>query len=171
MPQGDIYLFIKVLQHKCWMLNFQHKNGCKGHQRSNLEWHYIQKLISPGVLFMWKISYLYQKQHRVGTMPLHYFTLQDLHLTYSIIQHSNMQFSVHAEENCVTMQYLVLYFKAWGQLSIRTHTCKPKILTCQVLQWAYNFSKTFYLYLHCMHGLIYSNQHALKIYSNHVLQA
>ena len=30
MPQGDI--------------NFQHKNGCKGHQRSNLEWYYIKKI-------------------------------------------------------------------------------------------------------------------------------
>ena len=25
------------------MLNFQHKNGCKDHQRSNLEWNYIKK--------------------------------------------------------------------------------------------------------------------------------
>ena len=40
------------------MLNFQHKNGCKGHQQSNLEWHVLyQKLMSPGVLlFMLKIS-------------------------------------------------------------------------------------------------------------------
>ena len=30
------------------MLNFQHKNGCKGHKRSNLEWHYIKILLSPG---------------------------------------------------------------------------------------------------------------------------
>ena len=51
------------------MLNFQHKNGCKGHQRSNLEWHCIKK---SGILFMWKISYLYQKPHRVCTMPLYY---------------------------------------------------------------------------------------------------
>ena len=26
------------------MLNFQQKNGCKGHQRSNIEWHYIKKI-------------------------------------------------------------------------------------------------------------------------------
>ena len=57
------------------MLNFKQKNGCKGHQRSNLEWHYIKKLMSPGVLFMWKISYLYQKQHRVGTVPLYYSSM------------------------------------------------------------------------------------------------
>ena len=31
-----------------------------------------QKLMSPGVLFVRKISYLYQKQHRVGTMLLYY---------------------------------------------------------------------------------------------------
>ena len=49
MPQEDINKFLTQ------------KNGCKGHQRSN-----------PGVLFMWKISYLYHKQHRVGTMPLYY---------------------------------------------------------------------------------------------------
>ena len=36
------------------MLNFQRKNSCKGHQRSNIEWHYIKKLMSPGVLFVWK---------------------------------------------------------------------------------------------------------------------
>ena len=40
------------------MPNFQHKNGRKCHQRSNLEWYYIQKLMLPGVLFMWKISYV-----------------------------------------------------------------------------------------------------------------
>ena len=61
MPQGDINKNAE----------FSTQNGCKGHQRSNLEWHYIKKLISPGVLFVWKILYLYQKQHRVGTMPLH----------------------------------------------------------------------------------------------------
>jgi len=25
---------------------FQHKNGCKGHQSSNLKWHYIKKLVT-----------------------------------------------------------------------------------------------------------------------------
>jgi len=29
---------------------FLTQNGCKGHQRSNLEWHYIKKLMSSGVL-------------------------------------------------------------------------------------------------------------------------
>ena len=42
------------------MLNFQHKHGCKGHQRSNLEWHYIKKLMSPGVLFVWKFQLVLQ---------------------------------------------------------------------------------------------------------------
>ena len=32
MPQGDI---------KAKVMNFQHENGCKGHQRKNLEWQYI----------------------------------------------------------------------------------------------------------------------------------
>ena len=32
------------------MLNFQRKNGSKGHQRSNLAQHYIQKFMLPGVL-------------------------------------------------------------------------------------------------------------------------
>jgi len=32
-----------------------------------MEWHYIKKLMSPEVLFVWKISCLYQKQHRVGS--------------------------------------------------------------------------------------------------------
>ena len=40
------------------MLNFQLKKGRKGHQWSNLEWHYIQKIMSPGVLFVWKIFIL-----------------------------------------------------------------------------------------------------------------
>ena len=26
------------------MLNFQHKNSCEGHQRSNLEWLHIKKI-------------------------------------------------------------------------------------------------------------------------------
>ena len=40
-------------------VKFQHKiktASYKDHQRSNLEWHYIKKLISPGVLFVWKIQ-------------------------------------------------------------------------------------------------------------------
>ena len=32
MPQGD----------KNKRMNFVGKNGCKGHQRSNLQWHYIK---------------------------------------------------------------------------------------------------------------------------------
>ena len=45
------------------MLNFQQKNGCKGHQRLNLWWHYMKNLMSLRVLFVWKVSYLYQKVH------------------------------------------------------------------------------------------------------------
>jgi len=30
------------------------QKSCKGHQRSNLEWCYIKKFMSPGVLFIWK---------------------------------------------------------------------------------------------------------------------
>ena len=49
------------------MLHFQHKNGCKGHQRSNLQWHYIKNSMSLGVLFVWKVSYLHQKVHTKPT--------------------------------------------------------------------------------------------------------
>ena len=48
---------------KTKMLNFQYKNSCKGHHRSNLHWHYIKNLASLGLQFMWKFSYLYQKVH------------------------------------------------------------------------------------------------------------
>jgi len=43
MPQGDISK----------KLNFQHKNGCKSHERSNLEWHYIKKIyVTRSILFV-----------------------------------------------------------------------------------------------------------------------
>jgi len=61
MLQGDLNKNAKFL----------YKNGYKARSPKNLKWHYIKKLMSPGVLFMWKISYLYQKQHRVGTMLLY----------------------------------------------------------------------------------------------------
>jgi len=54
------------------------KNGSKGQQRSNLEQDYIKKLISPGVLFVQKISYLQQNQFRVGTKPLYYVRIASL---------------------------------------------------------------------------------------------
>lgn len=45
--------------------------------RSNPEWHC---LMSPEVLFMWKISHLYRKPHRVGTMSLYYQAGIDIQL-------------------------------------------------------------------------------------------
>ena len=65
MPQGDKSKKAEIFAQNCF----------KGHQRSNLEWHYIKKFMSPGILFVWKISYLYQKHHRVGTIPLYYYCL------------------------------------------------------------------------------------------------
>jgi len=69
---------------KTKMLNFQYKNGCKGCHRSNLHWHYIKNLTSLGILFIWKISYLYQEVH---TKPLFWSYVALLHIQLCYLNH------------------------------------------------------------------------------------
>ena len=60
------HLFINTLRDiKTKMLSFQHKNSFKGHQRSHMNWYCIENFISLGVLFVWIVSYLYQKVYSI----------------------------------------------------------------------------------------------------------
>ena len=53
-------------------MNFQYKKkSCKGHQRSNMQWLYIHKIMSQGVPLIWKVLQLYQKVHNYLTMLLY----------------------------------------------------------------------------------------------------
>ena len=51
------------------MLNFQHKNGCKGHQRSSMEWQYIKIDFTRSTVCV--ETFMFVKQHRVATMSLY----------------------------------------------------------------------------------------------------
>jgi len=49
------------------MPNLQHKNGCKGHQRSNLHWHYIKKnYVTRNTSYFGGIFILVSKTTRAG---------------------------------------------------------------------------------------------------------